>query len=154
MPLTRMPGLPSKTGPWQHGALPAEIAAGSQENPAEVSRPEADALVSDGAKQALWVCSADCSPVLIGDRTSGRTAAIHAGWRGTAQGLCQSPLRKWRPRAANWRIWWWPLVRRSLGEVYQVSVEVGAAVGRTVTSHPSKADHRLIDKLLEMPQSP
>jgi copper oxidase (laccase) domain-containing protein len=31
---------------------PADIAAGSQENPVEVSRPEADALVSDGAKQA------------------------------------------------------------------------------------------------------
>jgi YfiH family protein len=133
---------------------PADIAAGSQENPAEVSRPEADALVSDGAKQALWVCSADCSPVLIGDRTSGRTAAIHAGWRGTAQGIVPVAIKKMVAQGSQLEDLVVAIGPAIAGEVYQVSVEVGVAVGRTVTSHPSKADHRLIDKLLEMPQSP
>jgi YfiH family protein len=46
--------------------------------------PEADGLVSDGGGQSLWVCGADCTPVLIADPCSGRVAACHAGWRGVA----------------------------------------------------------------------
>ena len=46
--------------------------------------PEADGLVSDGGAQSLWVCGADCTPVLIADPASGRVAACHAGWRGVA----------------------------------------------------------------------
>ena len=46
--------------------------------------PEADGLVSDGGGQSLWVCGADCTPVLIADPQSGRVAACHAGWRGVA----------------------------------------------------------------------
>ena len=46
--------------------------------------PEADGLVSDGGGQSLWVCGADCTPVLIADPDSGRVAACHAGWRGVA----------------------------------------------------------------------
>jgi YfiH family protein len=41
-------------------------------------------LVSDGGGQSLWVCGADCTPVLIADPGSGRVAACHAGWRGVA----------------------------------------------------------------------
>jgi YfiH family protein len=46
--------------------------------------PEADGLVSDGGGQSLWVCGADCTPVLFADPDSGRVAACHAGWRGVA----------------------------------------------------------------------
>ena len=46
--------------------------------------PPADGLVSDTAGQSLWVCGADCTPVLIADPASGRVAAAHAGWRGVA----------------------------------------------------------------------
>jgi YfiH family protein len=46
--------------------------------------PEADGLVSDGGGQSLWVCGADCTPVLIADPARGAVAACHAGWRGVA----------------------------------------------------------------------
>jgi YfiH family protein len=46
--------------------------------------PEADGQVSDGGGQSLWVCGADCTPVLIADPVSGRVGACHAGWRGVA----------------------------------------------------------------------
>ena len=46
--------------------------------------PQADGLVSDEGGQSLWVCGADCTPVLIADLHSGRVAACHTGWRGVA----------------------------------------------------------------------
>jgi YfiH family protein len=49
--------------------------------------PQADGLVSDRGGQSLWVCGADCTPVLIADPESGRVAACHAGWRGVAGGI-------------------------------------------------------------------
>ncbi len=65
-----------------HGSrvLPASGAAGEP-------WPEADGLVSDGGGQSLWVCGADCTPVLLADPASGRVAACHAGWRGLAGGI-------------------------------------------------------------------
>ncbi len=46
--------------------------------------PEADGLVSDGGGQSLWICGADCTPVLLADPRLGAVAACHAGWRGVA----------------------------------------------------------------------
>ena len=60
--------------------LPASAAVGEP-------WPEADGLVSDRGGQSLWVCGADCTPVLLADPDSGRVAACHAGWRGVAGGI-------------------------------------------------------------------
>ena len=46
--------------------------------------PEADGLVSDDGGQSLWVCGADCTPVLLADPVRGSVAVCHAGWRGVA----------------------------------------------------------------------
>ncbi|MEX1316372.1 MAG: peptidoglycan editing factor PgeF [Synechococcaceae cyanobacterium] len=49
--------------------------------------PEADGLCSDAGGQSLWVCGADCTPVLLADPRRGAVAACHAGWRGVAGGI-------------------------------------------------------------------
>ena len=54
--------------------------------------PEADGLVSDRGGQSLWVCGADCTPVLIADPGTGHAAACHAGWRGVAAGILITAL--------------------------------------------------------------
>jgi len=43
---------------------------------------EADALTTTTQGHAVGVYTADCVPILVGDR-DGRVAAAHAGWRGT-----------------------------------------------------------------------
>jgi YfiH family protein len=43
---------------------------------------EADALTSLSPQVGLGVRTADCVPILIGCRETGRAAAIHAGWKG------------------------------------------------------------------------
>lgn len=54
--------------------------------------PEADGLVSDGGGQSLWVCGADCTPVLLADARRGVVATCHAGWRGVASGILNTAV--------------------------------------------------------------
>jgi YfiH family protein len=51
------------------------------------SDERADALVSNIEDVLLGVKTADCVPILIGDPATGAYAAVHAGWRGTAQSI-------------------------------------------------------------------
>jgi YfiH family protein len=52
---------------------------------------EADAVVSERPAQPIGVVTADCLPVLVAT-SSGRVAAIHAGWRGLAAGVIGEAL--------------------------------------------------------------
>ncbi len=51
------------------------------------SEEKADAVVSDLPNILAGAKTADCVPVLVGDPVTGAFAAIHAGWRGTAQSI-------------------------------------------------------------------
>src|SRR5205807_6118440 len=51
------------------------------------SDERADALVSDLDGVLIGVKTADCVPVLMGDPVRRAFAAVHAGWRGTAQSI-------------------------------------------------------------------
>lgn len=42
----------------------------------------------------LGVRTADCLPVLFVDRKTGMTGAVHAGWKGLAQGILEEAVRK------------------------------------------------------------
>lgn len=68
-----------------HGVV-VEVLHGD-EDPAEVVRRIGDATMSETGGVACGVRSADCGTLLIGDRRTGRVAAVHAGWRGTVGGV-------------------------------------------------------------------
>lgn len=44
---------------------------------------DGDALITDEAKTAIGVFTADCVPVILVDTQKGAIAAIHSGWKGT-----------------------------------------------------------------------
>ncbi len=54
---------------------------------------EGDALVSNRPGVLVGVRTADCVPILLVDPAAGIVAAIHAGWRGTAQGIVPEAVR-------------------------------------------------------------
>lgn len=111
------------------------------------SYPEADGLVADLPQEAVWVCTADCVPVLVADDRTGLAAAVHAGWRGTAAKILPEAIAQLMARGSqleNLRIAMGPAIS---GEVYQVSVEVAAQLGATVA--PEGAVDNSADDILQ-----
>ena len=111
-----------------------------------------DGLVSDSSQQAVWVASADCTPVLIADEKTGHVAAVHAGWRGTAKKIVPQAiacLQEKGSQISDLRIAMGPAIA---GEVYQVSLEVAAQVGASIVSE--EEENAIIDASQQLSNSP
>jgi len=118
-------------------------------------RPPADGILTEQPQQAVWVCSADCTPVLIADEKTGQVAAIHAGWRGTASRIVPNAIARLLnsgSRREHLRIAMGPAIA---GEVYQVSEAVAAEVGASiVSSDTADTPEMIIEVLQQLPDSP
>ncbi len=135
---------------------PEEVEAAVVEPPS--SYPAADGLITERAEQAVWVCSADCTPVLIGDVQTGQVSAIHAGWRGTSQKIVPQAIARLLAqgsRLEDLRVAMGPAIS---GEVYQVSEYVAALVGASLipvaNMQPDADFSAVMVELLALPNSP
>jgi YfiH family protein len=82
------PDPPGVVRPRQvHGAEVAWLRPG-----APLSRHDADAVLSLDPTVPVAVVTADCVPILIADARGRAVAAVHAGWRGLAQGVIASAV--------------------------------------------------------------
>lgn len=130
----------------------------------EITLPEADGLLTEDAKQAVWVCSADCTPVLIADAETGQVAAVHAGWRGTATKVVPQAIARLQAqgsRLQDLRVAMGPAIA---GTVYQVSTKVAAEVGATVVHQHSDVggtqvdgsghETEILEALYQLPDAP
>lgn len=118
--------------------------------------PQADGLMSQGQDQAIWVCTADCTPVLMADTRLGHVAAIHAGWRGTAAKIVPIALGRLQDqgsRLQDIRVAMGPAIA---GAVYQVTTDVAAQVGSTVIdpSLSEQSGDTIAEHLLQVDNSP
>ncbi len=104
--------------------------------PNEVKEPltQGDGLLSDGLRQSLWVASADCTPAMVGDINTGRVAAVHAGWRGTAQKILPVTVSRFISDGSHLQDLRVALGPAISGEVYQVGLEVAQQVSASLDS--------------------
>lgn len=133
---------------------PNDFPSGGLEDAVD-SRPEADAVITLKPLQATWVCTADCTPLLIADETTGQVAAVHAGWRGTALRIVPETIQRMQAqgsRLANLRIAMGPAIA---GEVYQVTTHVAAEVGRSLQLKTADIeDEKLLAQLQALEDPP
>jgi len=170
--------------PWPHGFFtqqfcpltPSELVAALQPDaevyrvkqvhgnivlaPSELGRSDgdvddADGLITELPLQAVWVASADCTPVLIADVQTGQVAAVHAGWRGTAAKIVPQAIARLQAQGSqiqNLRIAMGPAIA---GSVYQVSTEVAAQVRASIIpGDPDNAVESILASLHAIADSP
>lgn len=144
--------------------MPAEVesmmAAGlpQMEDGSLAPFPLADGLVSDRPMQSVWACSADCTPALISDIATGRVAAVHAGWRGTAKKIVPAAVARMLDQGSelsNIRVALGPAID---GSVYQVELDVAAKIGASVVSDKGWSEEgstaQLITQLMALKNPP
>jgi len=116
--------------------IESAVAAGlpTLEDGSSAPFPLADGVISDQPQQSVWACSADCTPALIEDVATGQVAAVHAGWRGTAQRILPEAVSKLLANGSekkNLRVALGPAIA---GKVYQVGKDVAVEVGKSIVA--------------------
>ncbi len=134
---------------WQvHGA---DVRVVRDMNDACADEERCDGLISDAPGVLLGVKSADCVPVILGDRRTGACVSVHAGWRGTVTGIVLSAIERMRAEFGTDP----SDVRAAIGPAalaccYEVGAEVINAFRRNFSYAdelfaPTRDGHALID---------
>ena len=103
--LTDVLGLPGEPA-WLRQVHGTRVVAAG----ATAAGSEADASWSDRPGVVCAVLTADCLPVLLGDRQGRRVAAIHAGWRGLAAGVIEATVAALAPAGGELLAWLGPAI--------------------------------------------
>jgi polyphenol oxidase len=140
-----------------HGKVvlaPTEIAE-TADAEVETGYALADGVLSEQPEQAVWVASADCSPILIANRQTGNVAAVHAGWRGTSLNIATVTVERLLAQGGSLADIIIAIGPAIAGEVYQVTTQVGLEVCRSIapTSLSGDLDTDL-STLQAIPNSP
>jgi YfiH family protein len=107
---------------------------------------EGDGLVTRGPGMLVGVRTADCVPILIADERTRAVAAVHAGWRGTAQNIVAAAVRELITRLGSRAEDLHAAVGPSIGPCcYEVGFEVALQFDtgdpkRDTTESPRKID--------------
>ncbi len=113
---------------------------------------EADGILATAHGQAVWACSADCTPALLGDVKTGQVAAVHAGWRGTAAQILPEAVRLFLAQGsevADLRVALGPAID---GSVYQVDIATAVKTGGMLVDATAEAE--VIKELMSMSLPP
>ncbi len=107
----------------QHSNIITPISLHSSSQPAK--SPIADASFTQDEQTVCAVLTADCLPILICSEDGKIVAAIHAGWKGLANGIIESSIQQLilssRLKAQQFLVWLGPAIS-------QPAFEVGAEV--------------------------
>ena len=103
----------------------------------DIQGKEADAAFTNEANRICVIMTADCLPILICNQSGSHVAAIHAGWRGLANGIIEKTLQAMQLPPQEILIWLGPAIGPN-------TFEVGAEVReRFITKYPEAANEFL-----------
>lgn len=71
---------------------------------------QADASVTQQSNTVLAIMTADCLPIVLTNKEGTEIGAIHAGWRGLANGVIESTLAKMNASPADIMAWVGPAI--------------------------------------------
>jgi polyphenol oxidase len=80
----------------------------------------ADATITRAPQHVLAIMTADCLPILLCDRAGTEIAAIHAGWKGLANGIIEQTIKKMQKQPSELVAWIGPAI---CGGCYEVGDE-------------------------------
>ncbi len=83
----------------------------------ENQNKEADAIFTSHPNQVCLVSTADCLPVLLTNRQGTTVAAIHAGWRGLANGIIPKTIQTLNLPGSDLFAWLGPAISQPCYEV-------------------------------------
>jgi polyphenol oxidase len=97
---------------------------------------QTDALIVESPKQPVLIQTADCVPVLLYAPSIPLVVAIHAGWRGTAAGICLEVLKMLKQRYNLLPADVIAVLGPSIGlQAYEVGDEVVLALKQSLPEH-------------------
>jgi polyphenol oxidase len=102
---------------------------------------EGDALVTATPGTLVSIRTADCLPILLADPRRGASAAIHAGWRGTAAGIVGVALARLSAEFGTRPEDVVAAIGPGIGACcYEVGLDVAVQLGQTAAGKVSLAD--------------
>ena len=85
--------------------------------PKQDETQEGDASISYNRKTVCVVMTADCLPILLTNSNQTMVAAIHAGWRGMADGIIEKTISSINCNSGEIMAWMGPAISQSAFEV-------------------------------------
>ncbi len=105
--------------------------------------PEADACYTREPGLALAIMVADCLPILLSSTNGKEIAAVHAGWRGLADGIIQRVIGHFESSSDSIVAWLGPAIGPCH---YEVDAMVKDQFNRsTAFTNTGKEDHWMMD---------
>jgi polyphenol oxidase len=102
---------------------------------------DGDALLENTPGRLVAVKTADCIPILLVDEEHRAVAAVHAGWRGTVQGIARHAVRRMREEFGTRPAQLHAAIGPGIGKCcYEVGAEVAAQFGETGPCHIDLAE--------------
>ncbi|WP_044414053.1 peptidoglycan editing factor PgeF [Thiomicrospira microaerophila] len=86
-------------------------------NQAWSEKQVADAMWTDQPNQVCTVMTADCLPILLTNKSATLVAAVHAGWRGLADGIVGATIASLPEKPSNMMAWIGPAISQASFEV-------------------------------------